>query len=100
MARPADVLAAVDKANATLRQAQPLIQHIAKAQATLEQARKVAAAHRALERLLHQMPPSSEPAPFITSPGQMSRRVVYVRVMVCRAGTRRHVTYRRGRRVG
>jgi hypothetical protein len=60
--------------------------------------RQLQLARQALERLAQQVPAPSEPPPFVTSPGQISRRVVYVRVMVCRAGTRRHVTYNRGRR--
>jgi hypothetical protein len=62
------------------------------------QQRQIQLARQALERLAQQVPAPSELPPFVTSPGQMSRRVVYVRVMICRAGTRRHVTYRRGRR--
>ena len=82
MARPADVLAAVAKANAVAAKPVRLYAQNAKAFALMAE-------------VLEQR--RSEPPPFLTSPAEL---VVYVRVMNCRQATRPHVSHRMGRRGG
>ena len=96
MARPADVLAAVTKLNRQLQQTEKLRRitaeqqkHLAPIARQMQNAKAWALMAEALEQ--HR----SEPPPFVTRPAE---RVVYVRVMVCRQGMRRHVTSCRRRR--